>query len=244
MRPLLGVVACTRVFEGEVIHRVIDRYLRAALHWTGADLVVIPALGNAAQARSLAQRLDGLLLTGSTSNVAPRRYGATHGHGPYDDARDETALDLAAAMRDEGRPVFGICRGFQELNVLFGGTLAHLDAAGAALHHAPPHATIDGMFAHEHTVTPEPGGQMAALWGADAFSVNSVHFEAIGHLGANLAIEARAPDGLIEAIRATDGKAPTLAVQWHPEWDADTNPRSRWFFTELARAMGAEPAGA
>lgn len=238
-RPLLGVVACTRIFEGEVIHRVIDRYLRAALHHTGADIVVIPALGDPVQARGLSRRLDGLLLTGSTSNVAPARYGAAHGHGPFDPARDETALDMAAAMREEGRPVFGICRGFQELNVLFGGTLCHLDPDRAALHHAPPHATIDDMFAHEHQVTPEPGGEMAALWGAAPFTVNSVHFEAVERLGENLAIEARASDGLIEAIRATDGKAPTLAVQWHPEWDADTNPRSRWFFTELGRAMGA-----
>ena len=153
-RPLLGIVACTRNHEDETIHRVIDRYLRAPAQTMAVDVVLIPALGALADSRNLAARIDGLLLTGSTSNLESWRYGGAGDHGPFDPARDATSLMLAQAMLDAGKPVFGICRGFQELNVLFGGTLQHLPPARQALHHAPAGVSIPAMFAHGHTVTP------------------------------------------------------------------------------------------
>jgi len=240
-RPLLGIVACVRQFEDETIHRVIDRYLRAPVLWSGADVVLIPALGALADHNSLAKRLDGLLLTGSTSNLESWRYGGTSDHGPFDPDRDETSLTLARAMLAVGKPVFGICRGFQELNVVFGGTLQHLPATAQALHHAPAGVAINAMFDHTHAVTPVPGGVIVAAMGTAPITVNSVHYQAIEVLGAGLKPEAYAPDGLVEAFSATINGAEVLAVQWHPEWDADSNAQSRWFFAALGRAMSRFP---
>ena len=240
-RPLLGIVSCTREFEDETIHRVIDRYLRAPARWSGVDVVLIPALGLLADQRNLAARIDGLLLTGSTSNLEAWRYGANGDHGPFDPDRDTTALTLAGATIDAGKPVFGICRGFQELNVVFGGALQHLPRERQALHHAPDGVSLDAMFEHSHRVTPVPGGVIASALGTAPMTVNSVHFQAVRTLGEGLTAEAHAPDGLIEAFSARIGTAQILAVQWHPEWDADRNSQSRWFFTTLGEAMGAEP---
>ena len=240
-RPLLGVVACIREFEDEVIHRVIDRYLRAPAHWSGVDIVLIPALPQLADQRNLAARIDGLLLTGSTSNVESWRYGGAGEHGPFDPDRDSTVLTLTGAMLDAGKPVFGICRGFQELNVAFGGTLQHLPHAAQALHHAPAGVSLEAMFDHAHAVTPVPGGVIARALDDAPIMVNSVHFQAVQTLGQGLTAEAHAEDGLVEAFSARVGDAQVLAVQWHPEWDADQNAQSRWFFTALGQAMGAEP---
>ncbi len=240
-RPLLGIVSCTREFEDETIHRVIDRYLRAPARWSGVDVVLVPALGLLADQRNLAARLDGLLLTGSTSNLEGWRYGARHGHGPFDPDRDTTALTLASAVIDAGKPVFGICRGFQELNVVFGGTLQHLPPEGQAMHHAPAGVSLEAMFEHSHLVTPVPGGVIASALGEAPITVNSVHFQAVQILGKDLTAEAHAPDGLVEAFSTRIGDSKVLAVQWHPEWDADRNSQSRWFFTTLGEAMGAEP---
>jgi putative glutamine amidotransferase len=241
-RPLLGIVACTRDVDDEKIHRVIDRYLRAPARWSGVDVVLVPALGLLADQRNLAARLDGLLLTGSTSNLESWRYGGRDDHGPFDPDRDLTSLTLASAMLDTGKPVFGICRGFQELNVVFGGTLQHLSTTRQAIHHAPAGVSIPEMFAHAHTVRPVAGGVLARALGEAAMTVNSVHFQGVQILGSGLSAEALAPDGLVEAFSTRVGTADVLAVQWHPEWDADTNPQSRWFFTQLGRAMGAQPA--
>jgi len=241
-RPLLGIVACTREFEDETIHRVIDRYLRAPAQWSGVDIVLIPALGLLADQRNLAARIDGLLLTGSTSNLEGWRYGGKGQHGPFDPDRDSTSLTLTSAMLDAGKPVFGICRGFQELNVVFGGTLQHLPVAAQAMHHAPAGVSIEAMFEHSHPVTPVPGGVIARALGKAPIMVNSVHYQAVQILGQDLVAEAHAPDGLVEAFSARVGGAQVLAIQWHPEWDADRNPQSRWFFTALGEAMGAEPA--
>jgi putative glutamine amidotransferase len=241
-RPLLGIVACTREMDDEKVHRVIDRYLRAPARWSGVDVVLVPALGLLADQRNLAARLDGLMLTGSTSNLEAWRYGARENIGPFDSDRDSTSLTLASAMLDAGKPVFGICRGFQELNVVFGGTLQHLPVERQAMHHAPAGVSIPAMFEHTHTVKPVAGGVIAGALGDMPITVNSVHFQAVQILGSGLSAEAHAPDGLVEAFSAHVGPAQVLAVQWHPEWDADRNPQSRWFFAELGRAMGAEPA--
>ena len=240
-RPLLGIVCCTREFEGETIHRVIDRYLRAPARWSDVDVVLVPALGDLADRRNLVARLDGVLLTGSTSNLEAWRYGADGGPmggvGPFDRDRDETALDLARVAIDAGKPVFGICRGFQELNVVFGGTLQHLPVAAQAMHHAPAGVSTEAMFAHGHAVTPVDGGVIACALGDAPVMVNSVHFQAVDALAPDLNAEAHAPDGLVEAFSARIGASQVLAVQWHPEWDAHSNPQSRWFFSALGDAM-------
>ncbi len=235
-RPLLGVSCCLRSGGPEPVHGVIDRYLRAPAAHADCDVVLVPALSGLTDWAALAGRLDGLLLTGSPSNMEPWRYGASTGDGPFDPARDTTTLALGDAMLRAGKPVFGICRGFQELNVAFGGTLQTLPGDGPVRHHAPDGASLEEMFAQTHPVDLTPGGSLATALG-DAITVNSVHYQAVATLGQGLTVEAVAPDGLVEAFSAQVGAAQVLAVQWHPEWDADRNPASAWFFARLGQVL-------
>lgn len=228
-RPLLGVIACNRAVGGEIAASVMQRYLVAAATHMQASLVIVPSLPAHVDAQRLASMLDGLLLTGSPSNVAPRRYGAGDAadSGVLDEAldedRDEVAQRLLAALTAAGKPVFGICRGLQEINVALGGTLARALAG----HHAPPEATLEQMFGFGHEVTLTPGGRLERALGQRALRVNSVHFQGIDRLAPGLAIEARSADGVIEAVSGRIGDAQLLAVQWHPEWRADDDASSR-----------------
>lgn len=238
-RPLLGIGCCQRELEGERIHRVIERYVRAAAANCDADIVLVPAMEDDSASAGLWRRLDGLLLTGSTSNMMPALYGKPDGAGPFDPARDATSLRLAAQMVEAGKPVFGICRGFQELNVLFGGTLCDLPH-GEVEHHAPATASLDQMFAQCHPVDLMDGGILAQCGLTGQMTVNSVHFQGIERLGAGLQAEAMALDGLVEAFSKVSATGCVLAVQWHPEWDFAANPQSRWFFDALAAALRGE----
>jgi putative glutamine amidotransferase len=144
-------------------------------------------------------------------------------------------------MIAQGKPVFGICRGFQEINVAFGGTLARdVGAAEALAHHAPADADLEAMFSHRHDVSLSPGGVLAQASGQDHMTVNSVHYQGVGRLGRDLVVEARAPDGLVEAVSARIGGAPILAVQWHPEWRTQDDVASQLVFRLLGRALRGE----
>jgi putative glutamine amidotransferase len=149
---------------------------------------------------------------------------------------------LVAAMIARHRPVFGVCRGLQELNVALGGTLRRDTSSSPDLlaHHAPDGSDFDAMFDHRHPVALTPGGVLHASHGQSGLTVNSVHYQGIGRLAEPLAIEARAPDGIVEAVSASIDGAAILAVQWHPEWDADTNTDSATFFHLLGRALRGE----
>jgi putative glutamine amidotransferase len=226
----------------EQAQAVIHRYVTAAMRHADAAALLVPALPELMTADEIAGRLDGILLTGSPSNVEPGRYGeagAADAEGPYDPARDAMTAALVAAMIARGRPVFGVCRGLQELNVALGGTLRRDTSRSPELlaHHAPDDASFDAMFDHRHTVALAPRGRLHGAYGRDELTVNSVHFQGIGRLAAPLAVEARAPDGLVEAVSARIDGAELLAVQWHPEWDADANPDSATFFHLLGRAL-------
>ncbi|MGL4541015.1 MAG: gamma-glutamyl-gamma-aminobutyrate hydrolase family protein, partial [Polymorphobacter sp.] len=189
----------------------------------------------------VAPRLDALLLTGSPSNLDTRLYGAevADAAGPFDRPRDAMALALVDAMIALGRPVFGICRGFQELNIAFGGTLrrdlGESAGNGAVAHHAPDDADLAAMFAHGHAVELLPGSALAQLYGRTSLNVNSVHYQGVDQLGAGLTIEAVAADGVVEAFSAQIGDASVLAVQWHPEWQTDSNPDAQALFAEMGR---------
>lgn len=246
-RPVLGVMACNRRFTtgedtNEPAQAVMDRYIRAAMVHADVAALIIPALPDLMTAAEVAPRLDGILLTGSPSNVAPPRYGDADGDGPFDPDRDEIALSMVGRMVDAGKPVFGICRGFQEINVALGGTLRRDTSASDELlrHHAPDDATFDELFDHRHPVEIVPGGMLAAAYGPRAIEVNSVHYQGIGRLADGLSVEARAPDGLVEAYSARPNGAPLLAVQWHPEWDADANSDSAAYFRLLGKALRGE----
>lgn len=245
-RPVLGITACSRAFGEESAQVVIDRYMVAAMRHADAAALLIPARPDLMSAQEAAARLDGLLLTGSPSNLDPALSGVEEGYGPFDPGRDAMSMALIDAMTSLGKPVFGICRGFQELNVALGGTLdSRLADPGRALpHHSPDGVSLDAMFAHSHDVALTSGGILAGAFGRETLRVNSVHFQGVARLGDGLAIEATAPDGVIEAFSATVNGAPVLGVQWHPEWQADSDASSRGFFSLLGRALRGEKLAA
>jgi putative glutamine amidotransferase len=241
-RPVLGVIACNRVVGTESAQAVMDRYIRAAMTYADVAALIVPSLPDLMTAAEVAPRLDGILLTGSPSNVATARYGDDGGEGPFDDARDEIALSMVDRMIDAQKPVFGICRGFQEINVALGGTLRRDTSASDELirHHAPDGVAFDAMFSHRHPVEIERGGILAAAYAKPAMSVNSVHYQGIGKLADGLMVEARAPDGLIEAYSARPNGAPLLAVQWHPEWGTENDSDAQTYFHLLGKALRGE----
>lgn len=243
MRPLLGISCCTRAMGSEHAQAVINRYVVAAMRHAEADAVLIPALPDLVDAANVMARLDGLLLTGSPSNIDATLYGEPGpGDGPFDPGRDAMVAALVAAAAAADKPVFGICRGFQELNVARGGSLRR-DLGGTVLpHHAADGVAFDAMFDHCHDVSLTPGGILSAAFGHNSLSVNSVHYQGVDRLGDGLDVEARAPDGQIEAFAGLSGCAPLLAVQWHPEWATDAHDDRRTFFHLLGRALrGASP---
>jgi putative glutamine amidotransferase len=244
-RPVLGVISCNRVVESQSAQAVMTRYLVSALTYADASGLLVPAMPELMHAKEVAPRLDGLLLTGTPSNLDPKRYGALvdDAPGPFDPARDEMTAHLIEAMLDLGKPIFGICRGFQELNVAFGGTLRR-DMAGAEdliAHHAPDDKSFAEYFEHVHPVMLQEGGVLKRAYQRDGLDVVSVHYQGVDKLGDGLKVEATAPDGVIEAISAEVNGAPILAVQWHPEWKAHENPQSQVFFKLLGRALRREP---
>jgi putative glutamine amidotransferase len=221
-------------------HMVGEKYARAVLDAAGAAPLLIPSLADELGLDELLERLDGLLFTGSPSNVEPHRYeGAPSAPGTlHDPARDATTLPLIRKAVRAGVPVFGICRGFQEMNVAFGGTLHQ------RLHEVPGHLDhrddetqpLEVQYGPAHDVTLEPGGVLRSLAASDRIEVNSLHNQGIDRLGAELAVEARAPDGVIEAFRVRDAQRFALAVQWHPEWKVMSNPFSRALFAAFGQA--------
>lgn len=241
-RPLLGVTACNRTLGPEMAATVTHRYIDAVSRYADAAVVLLPALPDLQTAREIAARLDGVMLTGSPSNLEPRRYGGRGGEGPFDAGRDEMALGLIEAMADLGRPTFGVCRGLQEVNVAFGGTLRGdlAEPERPLAHHAPPAASFEAMFAWRHPVSLAPGGALAQALGVAETPVNSVHYQGVATLGRGLAVEAVAPDGVIEAVTADLGSADLLAVQWHPEWRTDEDCASQTLLRLFGRMLRGE----
>jgi putative glutamine amidotransferase len=241
----LGVIACNREIDSQAAQAVMTRYLVSALKYADAAALLIPAMPELMHAKEVAPRLDGILLTGTPSNLDPKRYGelVDDAPGPFDPARDEMTAHLIEAMLDLGKPVFGICRGFQELNVAFGGTLRRDMAEHPELipHHAPSDHSFDQYFAHTHPVALAPRGILKRAYQQDELDVVSVHYQGVDKLGQGLSVEATAPDGVVEAISATVNGGQILAVQWHPEWRANENPQSQRFFELLGRALRREP---
>lgn len=240
--PLVGVSACIKRPRGESldVHGAPEPYLRALTRGCGAVPLVLPALGAEVPPEELLAPLDGLLLTGSRSNVAPARYGAEPlpDGGPFDPGRDATTLALIPAALAAGLPVFAICRGFQELNVALGGSL-HQDLdtlAAGTTHRDAAAATPAERFAPAHAVAFTPGGRLAAITGREEARVNSVHRQGIDRLGARLVVEATAPDGLVEAATLPRARGFVLGVQWHPEWDLD-DPVSAALFSAFGEAI-------
>jgi putative glutamine amidotransferase len=234
-RPVVGVMCCNQFVDERDAQVVSSRFITPLTRIAGLSVLLVPAIADAAT--GLAGRLDALLLTGSGSNVCSSRYGgASLPEGQTtDNRRDEVALGLAGEMIERGRPVFGICRGLQELNVLFGGTLA-TDIGGTG-HYAAEGLPIEALFSHRHDVELVADGVLDEVMPARRLAVVSAHRQGIARLGEGLRPEAHATDGLIEAISAHPCGGPVLAVQWHPEWDVARSAGSRAFFELVGRLV-------
>lgn len=238
--PVVLVPACNRRLGEHPYHVVGRKYVEAA-RLAGALPLVVPRLeaGEIAAALDLA---DGVLLTGSPSNVHPSHFGEeVHDPAlPLDPERDAWVLPLAREALARGMPLLGICRGAQEINVALGGTLhqAVQEQPGYADHRAPEPAPADEQYGPAHPARVVPGGVLASLLGAGEITVNSLHGQGVKALAAGLRVEALAPDGLVEAysVPAGPGRAGgfALCLQWHPEWRAAENPVSM----QILRAFG------
>lgn len=248
--PVIGVPACARSIEGHPFNTVGEKYLAAVSEVALALPLVVPCLPRPLPPDALLDTLDGLLFTGSPSNVHPARYqGEASRPGTlHDEQRDATTLPLIVGAIARGMPVFCICRGHQELNVALGGTLfQHVqELPGRMDHRAPEDQPIEIKYAPAHEITVTPGGLLERLTGLGAFKVNSLHGQAIDRVAPGLRVEAVAPDGTIEAVTAPDAPGLVISVQWHPEWKALDNPVSRNLFEAFgaaARAYAAKRKG-
>ncbi len=233
---LIGIPACVRDIAGQPQHAALPRYSRAVLNGVGALPVLIPPIGPAAV--GILDRLDGLLLPGSPSNVDPARYGQPdETPGQHDAARDETTFPLIRAALARGMPVLAICRGIQELNVALGGSLhQQVHDVDARLDHRAGPGERGHRYRLQHPV--RLAGGLRALWGQDEIMVNSVHEQAIDRLAGRLSAEAIAPDGTVEGVWVT-GQEFAVGVQWHPEYEFAADPQSVILFRRFGEACHA-----
>ncbi|APG08876.1 putative glutamine amidotransferase [Bradyrhizobium elkanii] len=240
-RPLVVVAADRIDRHGHAAHAVLHGYVHAASEQAGVMALGLPAEAGAFDIESLIDGIDGLLLTGSPSNVSPERYGAPSlpDEVLLDPARDAAVLPLVRRSAAAGVPILGVCRGFQEINVAFGGTL---DAAvhtrpGRLDHREGDHnRPIEHWYEDSHSIDIAPGGMLANLLGKQRVRVNSLHHQGIDRLGQGLRVEATAPDGLVEAFSVEGAPAFALAVQFHPEMRIHDCPLAQAIFTAFGVA--------
>jgi putative glutamine amidotransferase len=241
-RPVIGIIGNAHLLNDEYpVQAVGVSNIAAVAELTGAIPLIVPALPAVGAIGDLIEACDGFVLTGGRPNVHPSHWGEepTEKHGAFDPDRDAVTLPLIRACVAKGVPLFGICRGFQEFNVAFGGTLHPeiREIPGRMNHRMPPDGTLQQKFEHRHPVRLTPGGRFACILGADEVMVNSLHGQGILAPGGRVVVEGVAPDDTPEAIRIDDAPGFALAVQWHPEWRAASDPVSRPLFQALGEAV-------
>jgi len=248
--PVVGVIGSTHLAEGKFpAQRVSERILRAAAEAAGALPLIFAGTPEIIDIGALLEVVDGVLLTGSRANVHPRHFGleADPRHEPYDEARDALALPLIQACVARGVPLFGICRGFQEMNVAFGGTLhpeirelpGRLNHRALRLANGEINPDPQVIYAERHEVRLTPGGVFARLLDTESIRVNSLHGQGILDPGQRIVIEGVAEDETIEAIRIAEAPGFALGVQWHAEHVANKSPVNRTLFAAFGAALEA-----
>ncbi|HSZ74706.1 MAG TPA: gamma-glutamyl-gamma-aminobutyrate hydrolase family protein [Rhizomicrobium sp.] len=241
-KPIV-VLPCDRRMVGpHPFHMAGEKYITAVRDGASATPLLVPVLSPAIPADEILNIAGGLFFTGSPSNVSPKLYG---GPDPregvlQDEHRDSTTMPLLNAAIEAGKPVFCVCRGFQELNVALGGTLhQHVqEVEGRFDHREDKNTDLDTQYGPAHDVIVEEGGVFAQLLPERRFKVNSLHSQGIDRIAPSLRAEACAPDGTIEAVSMPDAKGFLIAVQWHPEWKWQDNPVSRALFAAFGKACG------
>lgn len=248
-RPLVGISACRRLIKAWTLHSVGERYIKAVVEAVGATPLLVPAVGVGDQGLDLDRvldALDGVLLTGSPSNVEPAHYGGgvSRPGVAADPARDSTTLPVIRGAIERGIPLLAICRGIQEVNVALGGTLhAHVEEIPGRMDHRSPRVDdLEAKVAAAHAIDIADGGILQRISGLRHAEVNSLHGQGIDKVAPGARIEAVAPDGQVEAISLTNSPGFMLAVQWHPEHRALENPLSRAIFRAFGEACRARMA--
>ena len=247
-RPVVGVIANTyRVEDRFATQMTGERNLRALADVAGALPLMFAGCSEITDVGALLDTVDGVMLTGARANVHPTHFRTEPhpSHEPYDLSRDGLALALAQACVERGIPLFGICRGLQEMNVAFGGSLhPEIRELPGRMNHRMPrlengeiHPDPLVVFADRHDVALTPGGAFAKLLGCETIRVNSLHGQGILDLGERIVVEGVAEDGTIEAIRIADAPCFALGVQWHAEYDPQHNPVNRALFEAFGEAL-------
>ncbi|MBE1284904.1 MAG: gamma-glutamyl-gamma-aminobutyrate hydrolase family protein [Rhodobacteraceae bacterium] len=241
-RPKVGIIGNSYLVNDQYpTHAGGTMNSEAIAEVAGCMPLLIPSDPRFLSVEELLETFDGFLFTGGRPNVHPQEYGEaeTEAHGAFDRARDAIALPLIRACVERGQPFLGICRGFQELNVAMGGTLYPeiRDLPGRMNHRMPPDGTLEEKFALRHVVSLTEGGVFHRLFGSPEVLTNTLHGQGIKQPGSRIVIEGYAGDGTPEAICVKDAPGFTLAVQWHPEWDAANDPVSRPLFEAFGDAV-------
>jgi putative glutamine amidotransferase len=236
--PVVLLPADYRQLGDHPFHVVGHKYVDAVVQAAGAFPLAVPALGTSSEMAAALEVADGILLPGAVSNVHPSHFGqdVRDPSLPLDPGRDGLTLRLIRAAVDAGIPLLGICRGLQEINVAYGGSLhqAVHENAGMSDHREAEAPSLEERYGQVHPVRTVAEGKLAAITGCSELRVNSLHGQGIDRLGAGLVPEAYAPDGLIEAISISGAKSFALAVQWHPEWNVMNTPG----YLAIFRAFG------
>jgi putative glutamine amidotransferase len=244
-RPVIGVAGSHLMAEGTyAVQAAGMRNLEAVAEAADCLPIVVPGMPEAFEIPELLDLCDGFLLTGGRANVHPSHYGheETEKHGTFDPGRDDVTLALAPAALERGKPVFGLCRGIQEMNVAFGGTLhPEIRELPGKMNHRMPKGETDPevIFRKRHKVKLTPGGEFARLLGVEEIVTNSLHGQAIIEWGERIVVEGVAEDGVIEAISVRDAPTFALGVQWHAEYEATADPVSRALFNAFGEAARA-----
>ncbi len=242
VRPIVGVIGncymisdrfqahASSFFSSEAVSRVAD-----------CLPVIVPCDPELVEIEELMARFDGFLFTGGRTNVHSEEYGhePTEAHGEFDRARDRITLPLIRALTERGQPYLGVCRGFQEVNVAFGGTLHPeiRDIPGRMNHRMPPDGKLEEIFELRQRVTFTLGGVFHRLFGAREVVTNTLHGQGILDPGDRIVIEGLADDSTPEALYVKDAPGFTLSVQWHPEFNAHEDPVSGKLFNAFGDAV-------
>jgi putative glutamine amidotransferase len=239
-KPIIGVPADRRVLEPHPFHMAGEKYLKAVIEAADAVPLIIPVLADDLAIDELVDQVDGVLLTGSPSDIEPHHYGSESDdpEALRDPHRDALTLPIARHALETAVPLLAVCRGFQELNVVLGGTLHQKvgDVPGYHDHNESPGDSLDVQYGPSHPVMLVSGGLLSHLAGAEEVMVNSLHRQGVRKLADGVTVEAIADDGLIEAFTVDSAENFALAVQWHPEWQATKNEFSSAIFKAFGDA--------
>jgi putative glutamine amidotransferase len=247
-RPVVGVIGNAYRVESRFATQMVgERNLRAVAEVAGALPLMFAGAPDITDIGALLDTVDGVVLTGARANVHPARFRAQPDprHEPYDLHRDDLALALSEVCVARGIPLFGICRGLQEMNVAFGGSLhPEIRELPGRMNHRMPrlengeiHPDPTVVFADRHDVSLVPDGAFARLFGCETIRVNSLHGQGILEPGERVVVEGTAEDGTIEAIRIAGAPGFALGVQWHAEYDPQRNPINRALFEAFGEAL-------